>query len=84
MNKPTDKPKQIAILVPGTGQDQADVIKEMSLPPGITVAKALDAAGLRGYELRTEQGNRMGDNDNLYSKVQDGQKLVAVPKMEVG
>ena len=76
--------KQVSVVVPGASEEAPLNITDLTLKPGTKVREALEAAGLTGYALRAESGNILAEGDNLYTAVQDGTKLFAVPKMDVG
>ena len=76
--------KQASIVVPGANEDAPLNITDLTLQPGTTVREAVEAAGLAGYMLRTESGEILTEKDNLYTRIQDGEKLFAAPKMDVG
>ena len=76
--------KRASIVVPGANGDAPLNITDLTLQPGTTVREAVEAAGLAGYMLRTESGEILTERDNLYTRIQDGEKLFAAPKMDVG
>jgi hypothetical protein len=76
--------KQAAIVVPGASEDAPLNITDITLEPGTTVGEALEAVGLTGYVVRTKSGDILDARDNLYTRIQDGEKLFAAPRMDVG
>ena len=72
--------KNIAIKVGASEDHPIDV----SIEPGTTSSDILDHiketndVNLTGYGLSKEDGsNQFGNNDNIYPKVEDGEKLYA-------
>ena len=72
--------KNIAIKVGATQDPPIDV----SIEAGTTSADILDhiketkGINLNGYSLSKEDGkNQFGNNENIYPKVEDGEKLYA-------
>ena len=72
--------KNIAIKV-GASQD---LPIDVSIEPGTTSSDILDhikenkGINLTGFGLSKEDGsNQFGDNENIYPKVEDGEKLYA-------
>lgn len=59
---------------------------EAKIHPGTTCRDLLDALGLGRNLLLTQDpaGTPFGADESLFDKVADGQKLYAVPPMEVG
>ncbi len=77
--------KQIAIVIPGATPEAPTTIKDISIQPGTTVADVIQSAGLNGYLIRSsESGQFLSPRDNIYTATKDGEKLIAVPHMEVG
>ena len=65
--------------------EAADLLVEEGEKVGSSaVREALEASGLTGYMLRTESGDILNARDNLYTRIQDGAKLFAAPRMDVG
>jgi hypothetical protein len=75
--------KTVHIFKPGQGVDVPDDLCQLTIYPGSTVQQALEAAGLTGYMLRTEDAFLAG-SDDLYQKVTAGAKLIAAMWMQVG
>ena len=76
--------KQISIVVPGASEDAPLNIMDITLKPATTVGEVLEAANLAGYVLRTKSGDILDERDNIYTRIQDGEKLFAAPRMDVG
>ena len=77
--------KNISIVIPASEDDALNIF-DIALKPGTTVGETLGALDLVGYMLRTESEAEqpLGESDNLYARVKDGEKLFAAPKMDVG
>lgn len=75
--------KQVSIFLPAVQDDELEV-RDVVIPPRTTVAEVLQAANLDGYWLRTESGNFLSHADDLYSRIQSGQKLQAILEIDVG
>ena len=71
-------------FLPGASEDAPLNITDITLEPGTTVGEALEAVGLTGYVVRTKSGDILDARDNLYTRIQDGEKLFAAPRMDVG
>lgn len=73
--------KQLVIKTVGAGEPQ-----EATIHPGTTCRDLLDALGLSRNLLITQDpaGTPFGLDENLWDKVENGQKLYAAPAMEVG
>ncbi len=76
--------KVVSIIVPGKANTDYDDLVEARLAPNATVRMVLEKSRLQGYMLRTDQGTFLAESDNLYGLVTQGQKLVAIPNMQVG
>ena len=70
------------ILVPGASAEDSVVVKDVTLDEGATVNELLEQVGLADYQLRAEDGEFLASSDVLTDD--HGDKLYAVPKMEVG
>lgn len=75
--------KQVSIFLPAVQDDEMEV-RDVAIPPRTTVADVLRAAGLDGYWLRTEGGDFLSHSEDLYSRIQSGQKLQAILQIDVG
>lgn len=75
--------KHIVVKVAGA---EAAIPLEATIHPGTTCRDLLDALGLARNLLLTQDpaGTPFGADESLFDKVADGQKLYAVPPMEVG
>lgn len=73
--------KHIVVKVAGATEPQ-----EATIHPGTTCRDLLDALGLARNLLLTQDpaGTPFGVDETIFDKVADGQKLYAVPPMEVG
>lgn len=73
--------KQIVVKTVGTGEPQEAVIH-----PGTSCRDLLDALNLSRNLLITQDpaGTPFGIDEILWDRVENGQKLYAVPPMEVG
>lgn len=74
--------KRIAIKVAGSEQAPIDV----EIDPGTTAGEILGQLNLHGYLLSTGPNSTsfFGDTENVYARVQDGDKLFASTRAEVG
>jgi hypothetical protein len=74
--------KKIGIVMAGAeGQE----IKDVQIKPGTTAREILDAIKLKDGQLSPGANEAMfGANDNVYERVQDGAKLFASTRAEVG
>ena len=72
--------KRLSIVVAGTGQ-----IKDIQIEPGTAVRDVLQQLGLRDYLLSKGPNEPfLANADTLYDKVNDGEKVFASTKAEVG
>ena len=73
--------KQIVVKVAGAGEP-----KELALHPGVTTAEVLSTLELpKNLVLKADpSGVGFGLEEILWDRVDDGQKLWAVPEMPVG
>lgn len=70
--------KKISISAPGsTGSE------EVTIHPGTTAKEVLDLLAEDG-ELRTADGDRLKDGDNLYKKVGQGDQVHLIPATDAG
>jgi len=75
--------KRIAVKISGSEREPVD----LQIQPGTTAGEVLRQVGLmNGYFLsRGPNENRFfGTDEEIYSKVSDGDKLFALSKAEVG
>lgn len=72
--------KRLSVVVAGTGQ-----IKDIQIEPGTTVRDVLQQLTLRDYLLSKGPNEPfLANADSLYDKVNDGEKVFASTKAEVG
>ncbi|MGH7331171.1 MAG: hypothetical protein ACREKS_00200 [Candidatus Rokuibacteriota bacterium] len=65
--------KTIHIEIPALGE-----IRDLSIPPGSTVQKVLENAGLSGYRLALGPALPLpGSSDDVYAAVPDGAEIFA-------
>jgi hypothetical protein len=80
--------KRVTLVVPGAG-DAAEA-RDAEISPGVTAVEVLRAADMdpQEWQLQVKQGNgsiSLSAQDDLYQRVQNGDKVFAVPKtMTVG
>jgi hypothetical protein len=72
--------KQIVVIVAGTGQP-----RDLRIEPGTTARDILSELGLQDYVLSKDSAQHpFGANENVYTEVDDGEKIYAAPKADVG
>lgn len=73
--------KKLVIKIAGTGEP-----KEILLHPGVTTAEIFETLHIpKSLALKADQnGTAFGLEEVLWDRVEDGQKLWAVPGMPVG
>ncbi len=72
--------KRIAVIVVSSGQ-----IHDLTINPGTTAREILREIGLEDYNLsRQNEPHPFGLDENVYTVVQDGEKLNAATKVDVG
>jgi hypothetical protein len=72
--------KRLSVVVAGSGQ-----IRDIQIEPGTTVGDVLQQLNLREYLLSKGPNEPFFANaDTLYDKVNDGEKVFASTKAEVG
>jgi len=72
--------KRIAVSVVASGQ-----IHDLTINPGTTAREILREIGLEDYDLlRQNESHPFGLDENVYAIVQDGEKLNARAKVDVG
>ncbi len=72
--------KRLSVVVAGTGQ-----IRDIQIEPGTSVGDVLQQLTLREYLLSKGPNEPFFANaDTLYDKVNDGEKVFASTKAEVG
>lgn len=76
--------KQVNIIKPGATTDSHDDLFELQIHSTTTAEQALRELNLPGYMLRTETGEFLTGGSNLYRQLEDGAKIFAVLRMQVG
>jgi len=72
--------KNAVIIVAGTGQHH-----DVQVEPGTTAGDVLSQVGLNGYVLSKDNGAHVfGNTENIYPDIDDGEKLHAASKTDVG
>lgn len=72
--------KSIVLIVAGTGQHY-----DLSIEPGTTARDVLSQTNLSGYRLSKDNGQTVfGENENIYPAIENGEKLHASAKTDVG
>lgn len=72
--------KNIVVIIAGSGQPH-----DLAIEPGTTARDILGKLGLNGYVLSKDAGQHtFGENENIYPEVDDGEKLYAASKTDVG
>ena len=73
--------KRIVIKVAGAGEP-----RDIVLRPGVTTKDVLDNLGLGRNMMLTQDaaGEPFAADENLWAKLEDGQKIYCAPTMEVG
>lgn len=70
--------KNVVIIVAGTGQHH-----DLTIAPGTTPRDILAQVGLTEYRL-SKDGQVLGESENIYTLIDDGEKLHASAKTDVG
>ncbi len=72
--------KNIVVIVAGSGQHH-----DLTIEAGTTARDILQQVGLQGYVLSKDAGQHaFGETENVYAAVDDGEKLHAATKTDVG
>jgi hypothetical protein len=72
--------KKLSVVVAGTGQ-----IRDLEIQPGTTAGDILSQLSLQNYLLsRGPNEPFLANAENVFDKVNDGEKLFASTKAEVG
>jgi len=72
--------KNVVVITAGTGNHT-----DLTIEPGTTAKDILNQLNLSGYILSKDSGQHtFGENENVYANVDDGEKLHAVSKTDVG
>lgn len=73
-----NNPKKAVVVVAGSGKKY-----EVDVLPGVTTQDLLQQLGLEGYLRKFEEARPFAENDELYRRIKDGEKLILGPKMPV-
>jgi len=72
--------KNVVVNVAGTGQHH-----DLSIEVGTSTDDILKQIGLQGYVLSKDSGQHtFGQYENVYAAIDDGEKLYAAAKTDVG
>lgn len=72
--------KHIVVIVAGTGK-----ARDLDIEAGTTARDILTDLGLQDYVLSRDSGQDVfGENENVYTAIQDGEKLYASTRTDVG
>jgi|GEM_PF-896768 len=72
--------KSIVVVVAGSGQAH-----DLTVQPGTSARDVLAQIGLQGYVLSKNRGqNPFAEAENIYPVIDDGEKLFAMSKTDVG
>ena len=72
--------KRVSVVIAGTGQ-----IRDLEIEPGTTAGDILEQLDLRDYLLSKGTNDPFFANaDSIYDKINDGEKIFASTKAEVG
>lgn len=72
--------KRLSVVVAGTGQ-----IRDIEIQPGTTAGDILNQLHLRDYLLSKSANDPFfASGESIYDKVNDGEKIFASTKAEVG
>jgi len=73
--------KRLLLVVSGSGRQH-----DLEIKPGTTAGDVLSELGLDGYTICPEpNSDAFGTDENLYTaKIEDGQKVFAISRAEVG
>ena len=72
--------KRLSVVIAGTGQ-----IRDLEIPPGATAGDVLREINLPDYLLsRSPDEPFFAKTDSIYDKVNDGEKVFASTKADVG
>ena len=76
---PTARTKHISIVLAGSGEQRHDV----EIQPGVTVRDLLERLSLSGHLSKYGDPAPFGENEDVFARVQDGDKLLVSPKTPV-
>ncbi len=72
--------KSIVVITAGSGNHS-----DLEIEPATTSSDILNQLNYSGYVLSKDAGNHVfGDNENVYASIEDGEKLHAASKADVG
>lgn len=72
--------KSVVVITAGNGEHH-----DLEIAPGTTSADVLGQLNLDGFVLSKDNGAYVfGSNENIYTEVDDGEKLHAASKTDVG
>jgi len=72
--------KNVVAMIAGSGQHH-----DLTIEAGTTARDILQQVGLQGYVLYKDNGQHpFGETENVYASVDDGEKLQAAAKTDVG
>jgi len=75
---PRKEPKNAIVVLAGSGKKY-----EVGVLPGVTAQDLLQQLGLKGHLRKFEEAKPFGANEELYNRIEDGEKLVSGPHMPV-
>ena len=73
-----NRPKKILVLLAGTTREFNAEIR-----PGVTARDLLKQLGIKGNLKKAGEALPFADNEDLYPRVEEGEKLVAAPTTPV-
>jgi len=76
---PVSKPKHITILLAGSGEQRLDV----EIVRGVTTRDLLQQLNLNGHLTKYGDPALFGENEDVYTRVEDGDKLILAPVTRV-
>jgi len=79
MPRQAEATKSVTIVVAGSGGQKHDV----EIQRGVTVRDLLERLNLTGHLSRLDDPAPLGENEEIYSRVQNGEKLILGPNTPV-
>ena len=76
---PSTETKHISIVLAGSGEQRHDV----EIQRGVTVRDLRERLNLTGYLSKYGEPAPLGEDEEIFSRVQDGDKLILAPKTPV-
>lgn len=76
---PAARPKHISLVISGSGQQFTDV----EVTRGLTTRDLLQQMNLTGHLSKFGDPVPFGENEDLYTRVEDGDKLIVGPSTPV-